>query len=150
MTSTTTVHLTGVTQGGTSYGHSPHWQTRIACRGADPTLFVFDRAVRSDDLRVAREFCGTCPVAAECLAQGVRLEMSGVCGGEYLEGGVVQFLPVPKADYRAIRERHLAARCPVCDGPAPGVGWHCSELCRVEARRASWRALKRRQRQGAG
>ena len=44
------------------------WRSAAACRDADPDLFFLDRGEKYSE---AREFCDACPVAVECLEDGL-------------------------------------------------------------------------------
>lgn len=44
-----------------------NWRERIACRNTDPAVF------EQPDLTEARRLCASCPVAAECLSDALRL-----------------------------------------------------------------------------
>lgn len=62
------------------------WRDMAACRGADPELFYPPKQGPEDvTYRSARRICGGCPVAADCLAEAMRLE---AWGGKYATFGM--------------------------------------------------------------
>jgi ferredoxin len=63
-----------------------NWQQWAACRTADPDLFTppdgqKQTVTEATERYAIREYCGVCPVVAECLANAVTLKMQGVAGG---------------------------------------------------------------------
>lgn len=93
---------------GNASGHTWHaktrlaglldWQVRSRCRepDANPELFneLGAKAGRATWLRLgqAQVFCRECPVQAECLAWGRGARLSGIYGGQMLQGGAVRDL----------------------------------------------------------
>jgi hypothetical protein len=74
-------------------GRGDDWRDNAACLDTDPTLFdpIDDesKGLRGR-LRIARAktvFCDSCPVAADCLADGIEKKTWGLRGGVYLENG---------------------------------------------------------------
>lgn len=66
----------------------PHaWRDYAACIGlegtADDVLFPFNPRLRDDDAieEFVSEYCGSCPVADQCLDFGVKTESEGIWGG---------------------------------------------------------------------
>jgi hypothetical protein len=54
-------------------------------------------------VHTARDVCGTCPLAQECLATGIARQEHGVWGGELLEAGRVIKVRVFRTKPRAMR-----------------------------------------------
>ena len=60
------------------HGRRPPWQSRAACRGMDPSVFVIAHGGNGDR---ARAVCADCPVVGECAAYGEATGSPGVWGG---------------------------------------------------------------------
>lgn len=66
------------------------WRASAACLDADPAQFdpvsskvVTDRSRRRAEAAIA-EYCDQCPVIAECLADALRTNVTGVRGGRFI------------------------------------------------------------------
>ena len=62
---------------------SLEWRDRAACRGLDINLF-FPGPGEMAKIRVAREYCATCPVQLECLEYALHFpdrDLPGIYGG---------------------------------------------------------------------
>ena len=60
---------------------SHSWRTHAECRGHDVNLFFAERGDTAQ-IRKAKAFCATCPVAVECLTDAIRTgEFHGIRGG---------------------------------------------------------------------
>lgn len=67
------------------------WQSRGACRGLDPSLFVPEEGASAEEIEQAKLVCwGTpneipsfpeCPVRMECLRCALQTHASGIWGG---------------------------------------------------------------------
>jgi WhiB family redox-sensing transcriptional regulator len=58
-----------------------HWPDKAACLGIDPEVF-FPAKMTVEDTQDAREFCASCVVVENCLAEALaRREHFGVWGG---------------------------------------------------------------------
>jgi hypothetical protein len=63
------------------------WQQLAACKGYPANIF-FEDYEAGDHIAIATdELCGSCPVAKECYALGVKTKSTGVFGGFYLNNG---------------------------------------------------------------
>lgn len=57
----------------------PEWQSRAACRGMEPGIFMPERGEVAK-VNLARRICAGCPVRVECLDYGIG-ERFGIWGG---------------------------------------------------------------------
>lgn len=55
-------------------GGGVSWRDEAACVGEDPELWFADEWTRNSDVDDARRICAGCPVAAQCLADGLAEE----------------------------------------------------------------------------
>jgi hypothetical protein len=56
------------------------WQTRAACKGADPEQFFAGRGVSRETLHTALTYCAHCPVMAQCGRMADRYRWIGLWG----------------------------------------------------------------------